>query len=335
MWHLQQFVARLDAVTPSETESALAPTPSPLPPDRAPNPAVMARLDCRSPEAGLGEWQVVRQPPEPFQPEPGNEGRQPLKTRPPIPEALVPEPPMTEPLILKQPIPRTVATMRLEGPLPTEAAARPAEAYVRGVDLVVEYGENVDGDRCELYYRALPEPARVVAPIASEDPAEPAQSLLGRVLGGVELWVSVQTRRLDSRPHVRIGNTFPAETQVLAVPGWLEPGLRVFRLPGIQVSYIESVYPADVADPVDPADEGSSEILAGATPGANSANSANPADPAASTLTSWTSLNVVWMEKGVIRRCRVRGWWVERDGDLELAAELTRRFLADPPPLTA
>ncbi len=285
MWHLTQFVAHLDNVPPDSTTAANVPRPAATRPARAPELAIAARLDCQVPERGLVDWQIADQTPA-------------LAATP----ALGATPAMG--VAGWRALPSSVATMRFIGPVPTMAAGRPAEAFVRGVDLVVEYGENADGDRCELYYRALDASAFSLSTAAGSS----------RVYGGVELWVSVQTRQLDSRPHVRIVNRFPKGTQVVTVPGWSEPGLRVFRLPGIQVSYIESVYPADVADSAEPGD------------------AAADADQA---ISFGTNLNVVWMEKGVIRRCRVRGWWVDRDGDLAWAKDLTHAFLEEAPPLTA
>jgi hypothetical protein len=40
------------------------------------------------------------------------------------------------------------------------------------------------------------------------------------------------------------------------------------------------------------------------------------------------------LEKGVIRRGRVRGWFVDRADDLRAAAECYRQWIDEPPPLT-
>ncbi len=290
MWHLQQSVARLDAASPASPAAIPAGKLAETRLSTRPEPRLQASLDCRHPELGLTEWRV---------------GVSPLPTNLGSPSTGIAN---------GIPLPATVAIMRFLGPMPLEANTRLVEAYVRGADLVVEYGENPDGDRCELYYRALP--CRSLDPRESRSEASDPltrHGVAGTVYGGVELWVSVQTRTLDSRPRVGVGNLFPAGTQVLTAPDWPERGLRVFRLPGIQLSYVESVYPADVADDASLADTKDNAGL----------------------VTTWAGLNVVWMEKGVIRRCRVRGWWVAREGDLEIAAALTQDFLADAPPLTA
>jgi hypothetical protein len=320
MWYLHQSVALLGAVPPPAIPSSdrLA--------ARASGEArLQARLDCRDPAAGLGEWRIATR-----------------ATLAPIDGAA----PASANAVLNGPfnassnaslngpssrdadwltLPPTVSTMRFVGPVPTDADARPVEAYVRGADLVVDYGENADGDRCELYYRALDVPV----PSLAGEVREVRERHFDRVYGGIELWVSVQTRKLDSRPRVRVGNRFPAGTQVLRVPDWPDPGLQVFRPPGIQVSYVESVYPSDVADLAAAArvvDDNDNDNSGGNSPRGNEW---------VDTVATWTGLNVEWMEKGVIRRCRVRGWWVMRDGDLAAAADLTRAFLADAPPLTA
>jgi len=40
------------------------------------------------------------------------------------------------------------------------------------------------------------------------------------------------------------------------------------------------------------------------------------------------------LEKGVIRRARICGWFLPAENDLEVAVELARRFVNEPPPLT-
>jgi hypothetical protein len=41
------------------------------------------------------------------------------------------------------------------------------------------------------------------------------------------------------------------------------------------------------------------------------------------------------LEKGVIRRGRVCGWFMPAENDLETAVALARQFVAEPLPLTA
>jgi hypothetical protein len=306
MWYLHQSVALLGAVPPPAIPS------SDLLAARASGESRLeARLDCRDPAAGLGEWRIATRatlaPIDGAAPASANASSNASSSRD------------ADWLTL----PPTVSTMRFVGPVPTDADARPVEAYVRGADLVVDYGENADGDRCELYYRALDVPV----PSLAGEVREVRERHFHCVYGGIELWVSVQTRKLDSRPRVRIGNRFPAGTQVLRVPDWPDPGLQVFRPPGIQVSYVESVYPSDVADLA-----AAARVVDGND---NSGGNSPRGNEWVDTVATWTGLNVEWMEKGVIRRCRVRGWWVMRDGDLAAAADLTRAFLADAPPLTA
>ena len=343
MWHLHQSTAWLDAVSPASSSAQSAPSLPGQHSESSSDSRVHARLDCRDPGQGIIDWQIASSEQRESTANAASGDRW-------------------------QVLPSTVSTMRFVGPLPTEVNSRLSEAYVRGVDLVVEYGENADGDRCELYYRALLPPTRGAPPSAVRNHRAPGDATsstapelrlrthdsgqhdsqsgsqpggtrdatvagtIDGVFGGVELWASVQTRRLDSRPQIEVGNRFPAGTEVLAVPNWPYPGLRVFRLPGIQVSYVESVHPADVAIDAANADVGGSAIPSVNAKGEHAGGRANELR---GTVEWWTGLNVVWMEKGVIRRCRVRGWWVARERDLAIAAELTLAFLADAPPLTA
>jgi hypothetical protein len=41
------------------------------------------------------------------------------------------------------------------------------------------------------------------------------------------------------------------------------------------------------------------------------------------------------LEKGVIRRGRICGWFMSVENDLETAVQLAREFVNEPPPLTA
>ncbi|MFM7073508.1 MAG: hypothetical protein ACKO38_17100, partial [Planctomycetota bacterium] len=183
MWHLHQSVARLDAGSPQFHASVpSAELAEPRLSTRL-EPRLQASLDCRHPEWGLTEWRIGGSPPLNPARASGDNGL---------------------------PLPATVAIKRFLGPMPLAAHTRLVEAYVRGADLVVEYGENPDGDRCELYYRALPcgslEPRESRSEALSQPPRH---GVAGIVYAGVELWVSVQTRTLDSRPRVGVGNLFP------------------------------------------------------------------------------------------------------------------------------
>ncbi len=174
-------------------------------------------------------------------------------------------------------------------PLATNPATRISESFVRGDDLVVGYQECADQIRCQLNWRAL----------AVRD---------ADVVAGVELLVSIQTQLLDSRPRILVTSSFPPGTTLADPPNPSNPALQVFRLAGIELSYVQAVYPADFA---------ASQFLPSPM------------------LQYQTALRVERMEKGVIRCCRVRGWWVARSSDLRLANQLAAEFLADPLPLTA
>jgi hypothetical protein len=128
---------------------------------------------------------------------------------------------------------------------------------------------------------------------------------LPEVLGGLELRVAVRTELLDSRPRVLVGAEFPA------LDGPTAPAisdLQVFRPVGIELSYVQIVGPADF---------GGAQLLGGAT------------------SSSETELQFARLEKGVIRCCRVRGWWVARSSDERIAVELAEEFRVAPLPLTA
>ena len=110
---------------------------------------------------------------------------------------------------------------------------------------------------------------------------------------------------LDSRPRVLVRAEFPA------LDGPTAPAisdLQVFRPVGIELSYVQIVGPADF---------GGAQLLGGAT------------------SSSETELQFARLEKGVIRCCRVRGWWVARSSDERIAVELAEEFRVAPLPLTA
>ena len=48
-----------------------------------------------------------------------------------------------------------------------------------------------------------------------------------------------------------------------------------------------------------------------------------------------TTLFPEHLEKGVIRRGRICGWFMPAENDLDTAVELAREFVNEPPPLTA
>jgi hypothetical protein len=143
----------------------------------------------------------------------------------------------------------------------------------------------------------------------------------------IELVLSIQTDLLDSEPEWRV-SSLPIHGQCfhaarLSPDGFAElpidhkelafersqscEHLFLFRNPTCGVSYAEMVHPTDFV----------------------CANLVT----AAWSLTS--SLFPDRLEKGVIRRGRICGWFMPAENDLETAVKLAREFVDEPPPLTA
>lgn len=160
----------------------------------------------------------------------------------------------------------------------------------------------VRGDDLIATYREGPEQVRVQCYWRQLSPPCPG------VFGGLEWIVAVQTLSLDCRPELAVSTRFPAGTTLAASSASGGASSWVFRPANVELSYVELVYPADW--------------------GGSQVDSQQDA-----TLVS--RLRLERMEKGVIRSCRVRGWWVTRDGDAALAAQLAAEFFDSPPPLTA
>ena len=160
----------------------------------------------------------------------------------------------------------------------------------------------VRGDDLIATYREGPDQVRVQCYWRQLAPPRPG------VLGGLEWIVAVQTLSLDCRPELTVSSTLPAGTTLAASSAGGGTSSWVFRPANVELSYVELVYPADW--------------------GGSQVDSQREA-----TLVS--RLRLERLEKGVIRSCRVRGWWVTRDGDAALAAQLAAEFFDSPPPLTA
>ncbi len=184
------------------------------------------------------------------------------------------------------------------------------DSYVRTVDLVATYAPHAVNDvQSQVYWRGL------------ECPAASAW--------GVELLLSVQTDLLNSDPSSVITTDVSAqeiwttrdddawercEVGPPAVPGQAVAaphGAFLFRLAGVPVSYLEMVHPSDL-------DRAAVSL----------------ANEGGSSLKSSMRLFPDAMEKGVIRRGRVRGLFLPRADDLLAATALRREFVAAEPPLT-
>ena len=189
------------------------------------------------------------------------------------------------------------------------------EVYVRGDDLIASYaGSESTALQPHIRWRSLQIRTQQLDAV------------------GVELIVSMQTYLLDSDPTVSISSTLVAtdvrrcvdlengdfETLAVISPGELpvsedpRASLIVFRLVGVDISYVEMVPPTDYRG----------GQLQGTSPG--------------SSAVCWRSrIFSERLEKGVIRRGRIWGLFVRRSHDLELAVRCYRQLTSSPPPLTA
>lgn len=189
-------------------------------------------------------------------------------------------------------------------------ADRLLDSYVRTVDLVATYAPHAGHDvQSQVYWRGL------------ECPAASAW--------GVELLLSVQTDLLNSDPSSVIATDVSAQEiwttrgddawercdlRPPAAPGQevaARHGSFLFRLAEIPVSYLEMVHPSDL----------DRATISLASDDGSRAKSSLRLFPDA-------------MEKGVIRRGRVRGLFLPRADDLLAATALRREFVAAEPPLT-
>ncbi len=184
------------------------------------------------------------------------------------------------------------------------------DAYVRGADLVANYATTAQGQFTpQIYWRYQ-------------------QS---GVSAGLELILSMQTDLLHSTPTLTSASELPADEilRVDAADGAAlsprahgaesapessvapPPAALLFRLAGGPVSYVEMVFPGDL--------NGCWLHDRHSQPG------------------GWECgyrLLQENLEKGVIRRARVAGWFLPRDDDEQVALALLQQFLQSPPPLT-
>lgn len=189
-----------------------------------------------------------------------------------------------------------------------------SDAYIRGKDFVATFAEaGPQKIAPQLYWRADDE-----------------------LVGGaakVQLDVSVKTDVLDSWPISRVHSLINLDAQVLhtgslTTPRFvrIDPGqtgaavqnvsadnarehLFLFRLPQHGLSFAQVVHPTDFVG----------------------AQLAVDREPPYSLL---ANLFPERLERGVIRRARVSGWFLPIANDEQLAVELARRFVLEPLPLT-
>ena len=215
---------------------------------------------------------------------------------------------LTDVSIEGSPLPHTVL-LRVDAPnLSSGSSPRPpVEIYRRQDDLVATYQEH-DGQqrRLQVYWRAV----EVI-------PTLPAATML-------ELVVSVQTDLLDSHPAMHASSQFPeSELLQFADSGDREPsrvndlhdgrgGFHLVRPRGSDVSFMQAAHPTDFAG----------------------VETATAKDDRPYVEVRYP-LFAEQLEKGVIRRARLRVALLPRAGDLALATICYREFAASEPMLTA
>lgn len=208
--------------------------------------------------------------------------------------------------------PETHGAVLLEGHSES-APFLPELAYPRGNDLVATYPTTADRISMQVYWRIVSSSADCAAE-------------------GVEIVPSLQTDRLDATMRLVVSSDLAADELLIgtagrdacfqtltpdspsAVSAPLSPRLFLVRRRGALSSHLELVYPSD--------DIASSWSWT--------------ADPTRSAPRLKLEHRIVWpfLEKGVIRRCRVRSLALPRENDELIARQAWQLFQASELPLT-
>jgi hypothetical protein len=189
-------------------------------------------------------------------------------------------------------------------------ACRRIEAYIRGEDLVANYEESDSPlGTPQIYWRVRHDPLASAV--------------------GIEVILSKQTSLLDSQPKSSVhscgGELWYAtvlESNAFSRFSAGQPTVHIdresstnqlflFRDEHLQLSYLQMVHPSDF-DSVVLTDQGGPSGW-------------------------WHLMSLLFpdrLEKGVIRRARICGWFLPAEDDLAVAVELARRFIDEPLPLT-
>jgi hypothetical protein len=194
------------------------------------------------------------------------------------------------------------------GPGPRPTVIEINERYVRGSDFVATYAKSDEFPVApQFYWRAcLHEAFSAVQ---------------------VQMILSVQTDLLDSHPEASV-NSFAIESRLFHAPTLQIDSFRevsdsvlyeadagrehlfVFRNEALDLSYAQMVHPTDfVAVQIQ----------------------MNESRPPLVSVTLFPES----LEKGVIRRARISGWFLPAENDLAAAVELAKQFVHEPLPLTA
>lgn len=173
--------------------------------------------------------------------------------------------------------------IRLDGHLlAVDVDAEPADAYVRGEDLVVAYRESAERPfSVQVYWSAAASTGQLI----------------------LDATVSIQTRQWEAYPVVSVQSSIAG-----TAPMGEGNCASILRPADADWSYAEAAPPEDFAACVSPG---------------------GPGSPIA-----W-GFAEQFMERGVIRRLRLRGAFVPRIGDVAAAAELQAALCREQPPLTA
>jgi hypothetical protein len=204
--------------------------------------------------------------------------------------------------------PARILGVQLPQPISLESIS---DSWLRGDDVVVRYGQTTLRPFCpEIYWRFL---------------SEFAQPTMG-----LELIISVQTSLWDALPRTSATSELQAEemlwmanpshaerpepvpfragSEEIDVAGPIQTGCCLFRFGGLPFSYLEMIHPSDFS----------------------------------AAKLEWRDhrVRVQWdlfpesLEKGVIRRARLRGIWIPRHIDLEESVRQYCAFRESPLPLT-
>lgn len=170
-----------------------------------------------------------------------------------------------------------------------------SDCYVRQADLIATYTQRSDRTvRPQLLWRVLQDEARV----------------------GVETLVSMQTSLLDSAPKATVAHQLGGELWRVEAQSQhpcveeqrTQPVLLLQRPPGHDVSFVIAVHPADFHSATIAALDGGWRVE--------------------------FKLFYESLEKGVIRRARLRGIYVPRVDDFDWARKCLAEMVSAAPPLT-